>query len=161
MERESFPPRIVWERGDDEFVRSHYSRAHTWTFDGGAVVPASSSPGVVRPPLSDPAGVDPEEALSASLASCHMLWFLAIASRKGFIVDRYVDTPEPVLGRNEQGKTAVLSIALQPVATFSGAKQPAGAEVTAMHDEAHERCFIANTLRAEVIVRPVISGSDG
>ena len=95
---------VAWERGDAAFTRGRYSRAHTWAFDGGVTVPASSSPHVVRVPFSDPANVDPEEAYVAALASCHMLWFLDLTAQGGFVVELYRDEPVGVMGKNEAGQ---------------------------------------------------------
>jgi organic hydroperoxide reductase OsmC/OhrA len=82
---------VAWQRQGAAFTDNRYSRAHVWRFDGGAEVPASSSPQVVPPPYSDAAGVDPEEAFVAALSSCHMLWFLSVAAGRGFVVDSYRD----------------------------------------------------------------------
>jgi organic hydroperoxide reductase OsmC/OhrA len=146
--------KVVWKRGPGEFRGGRYSRAHVWRFDGGAEVPASSSPAVVPPPLSDPRGVDPEEALVASLSSCHMLWFLALASKAGFEVESYEDDASGVLGRDDRGRTAMTEVTLRPRARFSGAKRPDGAALEDLHHRAHEACFIANSVRSEVRVLP-------
>src|SRR5512134_3144101 len=106
---------VIWERAEGaKFVDNRYSRAHRWEFDGGAEVPASSSPHVVPVPLSDPAGVDPEEAFVASLSSCHMLWFLAIAAKRGFVVENYEDEAEGTMGTNDVGRTAMTRVILRP-----------------------------------------------
>ena len=89
---------IRWSRkGDGDFAKGQYSRAHEWAFDGGAVVPASASPHIVPAPWSDAAGVDPEEAFVASLSSCHMLFFIDFARRDGWLIDSYVDEAQGVL----------------------------------------------------------------
>jgi organic hydroperoxide reductase OsmC/OhrA len=142
---------ISWERGDDRFSDNRYSRAHRWRFDGGAEVPASSSPHVVPLPLSDAAGVDPEEAFVAALSSCHMLWFLSIAAKRGLIVDRYEDEAEGILGEDERGRLAMTRVALRPRVSFHGTG-PGEREEAAMHHAAHEACFIANSVRTEVVV---------
>jgi organic hydroperoxide reductase OsmC/OhrA len=147
---------IRWERGDARFVDGRYSRAHTWTFDGGAVVPGSSSPHVVPAPYSNPGAVDPEEAFVASLSSCHMLWFLSIAQGRGFRVDRYVDEAVGTMARNAEGKLAITRVTLHPQIAFSGERTPSRAELDAMHHEAHEQCFIANSVRTEVLCEPVV-----
>ena len=144
---------IVWQ-ADGGFTAGSYSRRHEWRFDGGAVVVASSSPDVVPPPLSDPAGVDPEEALVASVASCHMLWFLALAQQAGLDVASYADAAEGVMGRIGPGRTAVTRITLRPDISFAG-RQPDADDLARLHHEAHERCFIANSLKTEVVVEPV------
>src|SRR5688500_20071 len=105
---------IEWTRGDARFTDLSYSRAHRWRFDGGAVVPGSSSPHVVPVPHSDPAAVDPEEAFVASLSSCHMLWFLAIAAKKGYVVDAYHDEAAGVMARNAERRLAMTEVMLRP-----------------------------------------------
>jgi organic hydroperoxide reductase OsmC/OhrA len=142
---------VEWENGGDGFVRGRYSRAHSWTFDGGAVVRASSSPHAVPVPFSDPAGVDPEEALVAAASSCHMLWFLSLAAAKGFDVTHYRDAAEGHMGRNARGQVAMVRIVLNPAIAFEG-RQPAPAELHALHEAAHDKCFIAASLTAEVVV---------
>ena len=104
---------IHWELVGADFLGKRYGRAHTWTFDGGVVVPASSSPHVVPVPMSDASAVDPEEAFVASLASCHMLWFLDIASRAGFVVESYEDAADGRMGRNAAGKLVVDVVTLR------------------------------------------------
>jgi organic hydroperoxide reductase OsmC/OhrA len=145
---------VVWERGGAAFLEQKYSRGHRWLFDGGLEVPASSSPDVVKPPLSVVAAVDPEEALIASLSSCHMLWFLALASKRGFVVDSYRDEAVGALGKDERGRTAMVRVTLRPRVTFAGEKRPTGEDVAAMHHEAHEKCFIANSVKSEVVCEP-------
>jgi organic hydroperoxide reductase OsmC/OhrA len=146
---------IAWQRGDARFVDNRYSRVHTWTFDGGAEVRASSSPHVVPAPWADATAVDPEEAFVASIASCHMLWFLSIAAGRGFRVDRYVDAAVGTMAKNDQGKLAITRVTLHPDAAFSGDRLPGAAEVAAMHHEAHAECFIANSVRTEIRCEPV------
>ena len=144
---------VEWRTGEGEpFLTRNYSRAHRWTFDGGAEVHASSSPSVVRVPLSDPTGVDPEEALVAALSSCHMLTFLALASNKGFVVDSYEDAAVGHLEKNASGKLAITRVELHPKIVYSGAKQPAAADLDWLHDKAHKECFIANSVTTEVKV---------
>src|SRR6266446_4252444 len=94
---------VRWERGAQAFLDNRYSRLHRWSFDGGAEVPGSSSPHTVRAPLSDPAAVDPEEAFVASIASCHMLWFLSLAAQAGWVVDDYRDDATGLMARNAEG----------------------------------------------------------
>ena len=146
---------VEWSRGDARFTDNRYSRAHTWAFDGGARVPGSSSPHVVPAPWSDPAAVDPEEAFVASLSSCHMLWFLSIAAQRGFRVDRYVDAATGTMGRNAAGKVAVTRVVLRPQVAFGGDVRPSRDDIAAMHHEAHEQCFIANSVLTEVSCEPV------
>jgi len=141
---------IAW-RSDGGFADNSYSRRHLWRFDGGAEVVASASPDVVPAPRSDPAGVDPEEALAASAASCHMLWFLSLAREAGLAVESYEDEAVGEMGRVAPGKIAITKIILRPRIAFSG-EQPDKAALDRLHHEAHERCFIANTLNCEIVV---------
>ena len=151
----SYTARITWQRGDEPFVDNKYSRGHLWTFDGGVTVPASSSPHVVPVPLSVEANVDPEEAFVASLSSCHMLFFLALAAQQGFVVDSYVDDAVGVMGLNDLGKTAMLSVKLRPVISFTGEKRPTSVELDSLHHKSHDLCFIANSVTTEVVVESV------
>jgi organic hydroperoxide reductase OsmC/OhrA len=148
---------IRWERGSARFVDNRYSRGHTWSFDGGVEVPASSSPHSVRIPYSRADAVDPEEAFVAALSSCHMLWFLSIAAQRGFCVDRYVDEAQGVMAENAQGKLAMTQVTLRPKAVFIGTPLPAAAEIEAMHEEAHRECFIANSVTTEVRCEPLFA----
>jgi organic hydroperoxide reductase OsmC/OhrA len=145
---------VAWQRGEQEFTDNRYSRAHEWRFDGGARVPASSSPLSVPAPMSDPAGVDPEEALVAATSSCHMLWFLSIAAKRGFNIESYVDQASAIMEKRSDDKIAITRITLRPKILFSAERQPDAAELDAMHHEAHEQCFIANSLKSEVVVEP-------
>ena len=141
---------VQWKRGDASFTDQRYSRAHDWRFDGGAVVRGSSSPHSVKLPWSDPAAVDPEEAFVASVSSCHMLWFLSLAAEQGFRVDSYSDAAEGTLGRMPDGRQGMTEVVLHPDIAFSGERLPDDAAVERLHHAAHERCFIANSIRGEV-----------
>ena len=141
---------ILWQRDDATFSDGRYSRRHTWQFDGGAVVPASPSPHVGAAPWSDPAAVDPEEAFVAAIASCHMLWFLSLAAERGFVVDRYEDAAIGTMARIAPGRQAITEVVLRPRIAFAGERQPGAAEVEALHEAAHERCFIANSVKTAI-----------
>lgn len=141
---------VEWQRGAQPFVDLKYSRAHRWSFDGGAVVPGSSSPHSVKLPYSDASAVDPEEAFVASVSSCHMLWFLSLAAERGHLVDSYTDRAEARLAPDERGRRSITEVVLRPVVVFSGAVIPDDAAVHALHHAAHERCDIANSIRGEV-----------
>jgi organic hydroperoxide reductase OsmC/OhrA len=144
---------VAWKRGADEpFTDNKYSRAHSWAFDGGVTVPASSSPLSVRLPFSRADAVDPEEALVASLSSCHMLTFLYLAAKQGFAIDSYEDAAVGIMSKNERGKLYVSKVTLRPRIVFSGAKQPSDAELAQLHHHAHEECYVANSVRTEVTV---------
>lgn len=146
---------LSWERGDQDFLDNRYSRRHELRFDGGAVVAASSSPHVVPLPLSDPAGVDPEEAFVASLASCHMLWFLSLAAKAKYRVDSYHDHALGVMGKNPQGRTAMTLVTLHPDVRFRGDRKPSRTELDELHHKAHQSCFIANSVKTVVLCEPV------
>lgn len=146
---------IHWERNGALFSDNKYSRAHRWLFDGGLEVPGSSSPHVVRVPLSDPSAVDPEEAFVASLSSCHLLWFLDHARQRGLVVERYEDHAVGVMSRNEHGKQWVSEVTLRPSVTFLG-RQPDRAELDAVHHAAHEDCFIAASVKTQVRCEAVV-----
>lgn len=135
----------------EDFPAGRYSRAHTLSFDGGTVVPGSASPQVVRAPWSHEAAVDPEEAFVASLSACHMLWFLHIARDAGLTVASYRDEAEGVMERNEGGKLAMTKVTLRPHIVFQGA-QPSARAVDDLHHRAHEDCFIANSVKTEVVI---------
>lgn len=145
---------VEWRRGEQPFSDNKYGRGHDWRFDGGAVVRGSSAPSSVPEPLSEPAAVDPEEALVAALSSCHMLFFLAYARKDGLIVDSYRDDAEGTLGQDARGKTSMTDVVLRPAVVWSGDRQPDAAALAALHHRAHEACYIANSLRAEVRVEP-------
>jgi organic hydroperoxide reductase OsmC/OhrA len=146
---------VVWSRDGAVFTDNRYSRGHRWVFDGGVEVPASSSPHVVPLPMSVAAAVDPEEAFVASLSSCHMLWFLSIAAKRKFAVDSYRDEAVGVMAADGSGNQAMTRVTLRPEARFGGDRRPTADEVMAMHHEAHERCYIARSVKSEVRCEPV------
>lgn len=138
---------IEWRRETDSFQYTDYSRDHVWRFDATTIA-ASAAPGF----LGDAARVDPEEAYVASLSSCHMLTFLAIASKKGFIVDSYLDDATGVLAKNENGKLVITRVTLRPTVVFGGDKQPDAEAIDRMHHLAHSECFIANSVQSEIVI---------
>ena len=142
---------MEWSRGEQPFTDNRYSRAHDWRFDGGAVVRGSSAPSSVPVPMSDPAAVDPEEALVAAASSCHMLFFLAFAARAGFVVDRYQDAAFGVMCTDERGKPAITRITLRPRIDWAGAA-PSAEGLADLHHRSHAHCYVANSLRGEVVV---------
>jgi len=142
---------IKWTHSSGEFLKGTYSREHTWTFDGGVTVPASSSPSAVKVPYSNPANVDPEEAFVASVSSCHMLTFLYVASRQGFEVTSYEDEAVGALTKNERGGMWVSSVVLHPRVVYAGAS-PSPEVLEELHHKAHEGCFIANSVKTEISV---------
>jgi organic hydroperoxide reductase OsmC/OhrA len=150
---------VFWTRGDAAFVDNRYSRGHVWKFDGGIEVPASSAPSSVRLPYSVAEAVDPEEALVAAISSCHMLTFLFVAAKAGFVVDRYEDDALGIMTKNARGKLFVSKVTLRPAIAFSGEKQPSPAEMEALHHQAHEECYIANSVVTEIVVEPSTAGA--
>jgi organic hydroperoxide reductase OsmC/OhrA len=146
---------IRWQRKDAAFLTGKYSREHTWTFDGGATVPASPSPSVVPAPWSNPAHVDPEEAFVAAISSCHMLTYLYLASRQGFQIDSYHDEAIGVMTKNEKGVPWLSLVTLHPQIAYSGDKRPTPADEERLHHLAHEQCFIANSIKTAVKVQGV------
>lgn len=143
---------VAWTRGGAVFTDNRYSRAHTWTFDGGVAVPASASPHVVPEPLSVATNVDPEEAFVAAVSACHMLTFLSIAARRGHVVESYTDDAVGTMEKNADGRLAVTRVRLRPRIVFAGDKTPDQAEIEALHEMAHRGCFIANSVLSEITV---------
>ena len=144
---------VEWKRGDDDFLNQKYSRAHRWRFDGGVEIPASSSPHVVPIPMSDESAVDPEEAYIASLSSCHMLWFLAIAAKRGHVVDSYIDNAVGEMGSNSKNQTVITRVWLKPSIAWAS-PTPSNSLIDQMHERAHESCFIANSVLTEILIAP-------
>ncbi|WP_086773988.1 OsmC family protein [Vibrio coralliirubri] len=143
---------IRWQKAQDEaFSDNQYSRGHTWEFDGGVTVPASSSPHVVPLPFSVEANVDPEEAFIAALSSCHMLTFLGIAAKQKYVIDSYVDDAVGVL-EDESGRSSVTKVTLRPKIVFLGTKKPTAKQLDKLHHLAHKNCFIANSVKTEIVV---------
>jgi organic hydroperoxide reductase OsmC/OhrA len=161
MTEHRYTAAIRWERGDAVFTDNRYSRAHSWRFDGGIEVPASSSPHVVRLPFSVEGAVDPEEAFVAALSSCHMLSFLYVAAKRGFRADRYVDEAVGILSKNAAGKLAMTTVTLHPKVDFSGERCPTRAELDTLHHQAHEDCFIASSVKTDVRCEPVYTDGSG
>lgn len=143
--------KVTWRRGDQAFSDNRYSRGHVWEFDGGASVPASSSPHVVPLPLSVAENVDPEEAFVAALSSCHMLFFLSIAAKRGFVIDEYCDEAVGTMEKGADGRTAMTKVRLRPRVVFSGDERPTREDLERMHHRAHDLCFIASSVKTEVI----------
>ncbi|QFU22405.1 OsmC family protein [Shewanella eurypsychrophilus] len=150
--------KVTWSRQESEnFVDNQYSRGHEWIFDGGVVVPASSSAHIVPLPFSVATNVDPEEAFVASLSSCHMLFFLSIAAKRKFVIDDYTDNAVGVMSKGETGKMAMTQVILRPKVRFCGDKQPSLAMLEKMHHQSHDQCFIANSVKTEVITEIVLT----
>lgn len=144
---------IRWQHDGGAFTKRQYSRAHTWTFDGGVTVPASAAPSGVPVPYADPAAVDPEEAFVASIASCHMLVFLFLAAQDGFEVLRYEDEAVGRMTKNAQGALWVSDVELVPRVVYAEGRGPSADEEAALHHRAHEGCYVANSVRTAITVR--------
>lgn len=135
-----------------DFLKGRYSREHTWAFDGGFTIPASPSPSVVPAPWSNPAHIDPEEAFVASIASCHFLTFVFVASRAGFQVDAYQDDAVGTMAKNDRGVPWVARVVLRPRVTYGGSKVPSAEDEERLHHLAHDQCFISNSVKTEIVV---------
>jgi organic hydroperoxide reductase OsmC/OhrA len=144
---------VRWKNNGPDFLSRRYSREHTLHFDGGAEVTGSPSAQIVPAPWSNPAGVDPEEMFIASVSSCHMLWFLHVACDGGLLAESYEDEAEGVMTKNERGVLWISQIILRPRIVWSGDRQPTADEVVHLHHLAHEQCFIASSIKTEVIVQ--------
>lgn len=148
---------VSWKKSASEvYTDNKYSRAHLWSFDGGATVKASASPHIVPLPYSVEANIDPEEAFVASLSSCHMLFFLSLAAKRRYVVDSYVDDAIGLMEENEHGSIWMSKVTLRPNVTFSGDKQPSQVQLEKMHHQSHEQCFIANSVKTKVVTEIVI-----
>lgn len=150
----TYQAQVSWRRSPAErFIDSRYSRAHEWRFDGGVVVPASSAVHSVPLPYSKAENVDPEEALVAALSSCHMLTFLYLAAKARFVVDAYEDLAVGTMSKDARGRQAITAVLLAPKVSFCGAQAPTEADVERLHHEAHEQCYVANSVRSEISIK--------
>jgi organic hydroperoxide reductase OsmC/OhrA len=144
---------VNWQAAPGGFKKRRFSRVHQWQFDGGLEVPASASPAVIGKPWSDPAAVDPEEAFVAAIASCHMMSFLYLASELEWEVVSYADHAEGTLAANLQGRQAITAVLLNPAIEFAAGKTPPAAEISTLHEQAHELCFIANSVSTKITIK--------
>jgi organic hydroperoxide reductase OsmC/OhrA len=140
---------ISWKRETESFAYEKYNRAHDWTFDSGVTVPGSAAPEY----KGDASRVDPEEAFVAALSSCHMLTFLAIASKKRLVVESYTDRAVGRMEKNAEGKLAITRVHLHPKIAFAAGVTVDEATLKKMHHTAHEECFIANSVKTLVFVQ--------
>lgn len=149
-----YTARVVWRNDVDAsaYLKSKYTRVHTWEFDSGQTLRASASPHNVPMPYSVEDAVDPEEAYVAAISSCHMLTFLYLAAKRGFVVESYDDSARGTMEKNAQGRMAITSVRLSPAISFGGDKGPSADELAALHHASHEECFIANSIKTEVVV---------
>ena len=141
---------VDWRRETPDFAYETYNRDHDWTFDAGITVRASANPAY----LGSETCVDPEEAFVASLSSCHMLTFLALAAKRRYVVDGYHDEAVGVLAKNAAGRLAMTKVTLRPRVTFSGEERPTADDLRQLHDRAHHACFIASSVKTDVVVEP-------
>lgn len=141
---------VAWRGQGDAFDLESYPREHTWSFEGGARVEASAAPEY----RGAPDRVDPEQALVAAIASCHMLTFLALAAKKRFAVVSYADDAVGFMEKNDEGRMAITRVTLRPEIRFAGEKQPTPEDLERLHHLAHQHCFIANSVRTRVTVEP-------
>ena len=147
-----YTAKITWKVDTPEiFTKGRYTRGHTWMFDGGTIVPASSSPHAVRLPFSIEGAVDPEEALVAAASSCHMLSFLYVAAKAGFVAECYEDNAVGEMTKNDDGKEWISRITLNPTIVWIG-DAPDNDQLAELHHEAHELCYIANSIKSEIVV---------
>jgi organic hydroperoxide reductase OsmC/OhrA len=144
---------VRWEQSGGPFAKRQYSRAHTWSFDGGVTVPAAASPSAVPAQFTDPSAVDPEEAYVAAIASCHLLSFLPLAALAGFEVLRYEDDAVGKMTKNDQGKRWVSEVELNPRITWAEGRAPSAEKLADLHHRAHMDCYIANSVRTEIRVK--------
>lgn len=148
---------ILWKRNGAQFTDNRYKRSHLWKFDNGEKIAASASSHIVPAPLSDPEAIDPEEAFVASLSSCHMLWFLSIAAKRGFIIEKYRDTAEGVMGKDNTGRLAITAVKICPYVLYKRGAVPSSEENIEMHQKAQEECFIANSVKTKVRIESNMS----
>ncbi len=144
---------IEWRRLTPDFEYATYDRGHWLEFGENIRMPGTAARANIPPTAPVSVGVDPEQAFVASLSSCHMLWFLHVACAAKLVVDRYVDRAAGVLEKNGEGQLAMTRVTLKPSVTFAGT-QPSEADVHALHERAHKKCFIANSVKTEVVVEP-------
>jgi organic hydroperoxide reductase OsmC/OhrA len=151
-----FHASIEWRRSTPDFAYETYDRSHSWKFAERIVVPAAAAPANVPASAPHATGVDPEQAFVASLSACHMLWFLHVACRAHLVVDRYTDDASGVLDRDAQGRLAMTRVVLRPTVAFSGT-QPSSDQFAQLHEKAHRQCFIANSVKTELVLEPRIA----
>jgi organic hydroperoxide reductase OsmC/OhrA len=140
--------KLNWQRQTPDFVYDTYDRSYGVKFEGGQEVKGSAPTQF----LGKAELTNPEELLAASLAACHMLTFLAVSCKGGYIIDTYKDHATATLEKNEAGKVAVTKILLKPLVSWSGTKIPDAATIKGLHDKAHANCMIANSIKSQVTI---------
>jgi organic hydroperoxide reductase OsmC/OhrA len=145
---------LQWDRNGANFIDQKYQRTHSWTFENGLILQAAASPHIVGAAFTDSSVIDPEEAFTASVGSCHMLWFLSLAAGRGYVVNRYTDQTKGKLELNREGHMAMTKVILQPVVSFDPENAPGGKEFLKLHQQAHRKCFIANSVKSDIEILP-------
>jgi organic hydroperoxide reductase OsmC/OhrA len=140
---------VAWQRTTDSFAYEDFKRDHRVIFENGQSALSSSAPAF----FGNQEALNPETLLLGALVTCHMLTFLAVASKRGFIVNDYHDEAVGVLDKNDKGKMAITLITLKPRVRFEG-NAPTEDELKTLHDKAHANCFIANSIQSEVEISP-------
>ncbi len=143
--------KISWQNKGTDFTYSAYDRTHTWEFEGGKTIQASAAPEY----MGKIDFINPEEALVASLSSCHMMTFLFVCSKKKIIVETYEDQSIAILAKNSTNKMAITEVYLRPKISFRGENQPTREMIDLLHEKAHEECFIANSVLTKIIIEPI------
>ena len=147
---------IDWRLETAEFKYETYNRSHSLAFDHGVRMPGAAAPANIPATALSAPGADPEQTFVAALSACHMLWFLHLACNRKFKVTGYHDEAVGVLEKRADGKEAITRVTLRPAVSFDGAA-PTPEQHAQLHEKAHERCFIANSVNSEVSVEPSIA----
>jgi organic hydroperoxide reductase OsmC/OhrA len=146
---------VEWQLQGD-FKYETYSRAHIVDFGRGVRMPGNAAASNIPRTAPGTPGADPEQQFVASISSCHMLWFLHLACDRKFVVASYRDEASGVLAKNTEGKEAMTQVTLRPVVSFVGPK-PTPAQFAQLHEKTHERCYIANSVKTDIILEPRIA----
>jgi organic hydroperoxide reductase OsmC/OhrA len=150
-----------WSLKDGEdFATGRYSRGHRIVFGSGFEAPGTASHQVVGARWSVAGAVDPEEMLVGAINTCHMLSFLHIAREAGFVVTAYRDEAVGEMTKREDGEMWVSKVTLHPEIAYED-RQPTAAERETMHAKAHHICFIANSVKTEIVVQEVMAADPG
>lgn len=146
---------IQWHRNQQKFTDLKYSRSHSWHFDGGLSIAASSSAHIVPLPYSVAENIDPEEAYIAALSSCHMLFFLSIAAKQGYVIDYYSDSATGLLQQTEEKTMAITQVILAPKVVVAESQIMPVQKQMPIHEQAHKQCFIANSVKTTITINPI------
>lgn len=145
---ETFKIKTSWKKNSEDFAYDNYNRNHQILFSGEQLLNNSAAPTY----NGNEDMSNPEELLAAAVSSCHMLTFLAVASKSGFDIESYEDDAVAYLQTNEDKITSVTNIYLHPSIKFTGAKIPDADKIKSMHEKAQRNCFIANSVKCAVEV---------